>query len=160
MMTTDKKNKSVRFLPVENKQSQCGNPNQSEENVYAAIAHSKHIKNSRRHTLLCTHTQIANRSKESLGSSLCMICLLAIKASQPFLSDCICLYAFDWHALSQSTHTQLTQTIFTLYGVVNATLTHIFRSHISCLLKGSLNHLSHTFSMLMAVTVCYITFNI
>lgn len=160
-MTSDEKNKSVRLLPVEYK---CGRnaviQTGRRQNAYAAIAHSKHIKSSRRNTLLCTHTQIANRSKESQGSTLCMICLLAITASQPFLSDCICLYAFDWRAPSQSTHKQLTQTIFTLYGVVNGTVTHIFRSHISCLLKGGLNHLSHTFSMLMAVSVCYITFNI
>lgn len=123
------------------------------------LLHTVNTKSSRRNTLLRTHTQIANRSKESLGSTLCMICLLAITASQPFLADYICLYVFDWHAPSQSTHQQLTQTIFTLYGV-NGTLTHIFRSHISCLLKSSLNHLSRTFSILMAVSVRYITFNI
>lgn len=64
--------------------------NSSEQNIYAAISHSKHIKSSRRYTLLCTHSQTANRSIESLGSALCMICLLAITASQPLLSDCIC----------------------------------------------------------------------
>lgn len=133
-MTSEREYKSIRSPPVEyHHGGQAVIQSGRVQNVYAAISHSKHVKGSRRDTLLCTHSQIANRSIESPGSALCMICLLAITASQPFLSDCICLYAFDWRAPSQSTHKQLTQTIFTLHGVVNGTVTHIFRSHISCL---------------------------
>lgn len=113
---TDWKYKSIHFLLAEYKHSR---KTVIQTRRVKCIFHTVNTKNSRRNTLLCTHTQIANRSIESLGSALCMICLLAITASQPFLSDCICLYAFDWLAPSQSTHKQLTQTIFTLYGVVN-----------------------------------------
>lgn len=95
--------------------------------------------------------------------------ILGLSATAASLCDCICLHAFDWRAPTQSTHKQLTQTIFTLHGALDATLTHIFHSHISCpflllfkkyFWKGGLRHLSRTFSMLMAVLVCYVTFSV